>query len=195
MNIIRPDPIGWPLLVVINMRNKSKIPELCLILRTDSLFSGSDLQYWQETYEIREGFIMVLAKFWGGAAGIEGQLSLCIPPKNHDVDSWEGSCEAGHWDCWEFLNLMTIPNLDSNRWENGVSLLIFYGNNTYFDSPLEVVKSIKITADESSELTNNSAGPKDQESISEAIKALLPILNRELGAEVCEQPKPWWTEI
>lgn len=168
---------------------------LYLMLKTSLLFKAAEVADWKH-YEVRDGYIMVRALFFAGAAGIEGELGLCVPPKNHaNLDDWEGSCRAGKWDCWAFLNLMTMPNPKGDRWKNGVLVAIFFGANTFFDCPLRVLRTLEIqNEDESGGLVFGSPGEQDKKSICDAARVLLPILTREFGAVVCDPPNDRKTE-
>lgn len=168
------------------MSAEAKANSLYLMLKTSLLFKAAEVADWKH-YEVRDGYIMVCALFFAGAAGIEGELGLCVPPKNHDIEAWEGSCRADEWDCCAFLNLMTMPNPNGDRWKNGVLVAIFFGANTFFDCPLRVLRTLEIQdEDESGGLVFGSPGEQDRESICDAARVLLPILNREFGAVACD---------
>lgn len=115
------------------------IPTLLVdvLLATKKIF-GDD-KYWEE-FECEEGMIRFHGEFWYGVFGIEGTLGIGIPPRKpreNDGDAWEGSSNRLEWDWWSCLGFLTVPSSDY-----GKSIIIFIMNNSFFDRPLEVIKTI-----------------------------------------------------
>ena len=126
-----------------------------VLLATSKVFEDDDyIENWIH-YECEKGFIRFRGNFWFGIAGIEGSLGIGIPPKENPTleeikmsqDAWEGSCDPRYWDWWSCLGFTIIPPVKGNRWESGFDIVVFIQNNTFFDRPLERVKTIKISKD------------------------------------------------
>ena len=76
-------------------------------------------------------------------SGLAGTLGLGNPPTTEDVDAWEASKRAGVWDYYGFLGFSVIPKDDLTNRE----LVLFFGRNTFFDRPLEVIARLPIISD------------------------------------------------
>lgn len=71
-----------------------------------------------------------------------------IPPKNlkkYDQEAWERSSHSLEWDWWSCLGIQTIPPENGDLWESGLRIIFFIMGNTFFDRPLELIKTITLT--------------------------------------------------
>ena len=95
-------------------------------------------------------------KFCYGPAGIEGTLGIGIPPRarearEHDDDAWwENALE---WDWWSCLGLLTIPSSEYDQ-----QIVVFFMGNTFFDRPLEIIKTITPNHNHSNESDRSMFG-------------------------------------
>ena len=142
-----------------------------------------------ETLEAKEGYILTKVEVFAGAAGIEGELALCVAPKDYDEDAWEASRSAGEWDYWAFLSFITAPAPHGNLWDEGATLTVFFGANTFFDRPLEAVRLLNIRdGDVADDLVFHSPWPPEDEELDSTARALVELLKRELGAIEVARP-------
>ncbi len=153
----------------------------CLALETRLLFPESEWPDW-EHHEFKQGYLLTQVTLFGGAAGVEGELGLCIVPKSYEQDCWEGSSRAGEWDQWAFLSFITAPNPGGNLREKGATLTFFFGANTFFDRPLAVVKLLDVREDVATDLIFHTPWPPQDEELERSGRALVELLKRELGA-------------
>lgn len=82
-----------------------------------------------------DGFLRIRPRvfLWGG--GLCGSMALGNPPTLEDLDCFEGSKKAGHWDYWEFIQFVTSP-CETGR---SSELLACIAPRTFFDMPGQVV--------------------------------------------------------
>jgi hypothetical protein len=91
----------------------------------------------EDTYDFAENFIKLEGRIWRGFTGIEGSMALRIPPRDHDIDAWEGSCSAGTEDGWAFLGFMSVPN---GAYE--IKLIFFLQTPTFFYDDYKIIYEI-----------------------------------------------------
>jgi hypothetical protein len=100
------------------------------------LFDESSALDWLPYAVNREGQILFRAEVSNSVFGLQGTLSLMIPPRERDVvDAWEGNKFAGQWDCWACLILTTSPAS-----ENQARVSIAYELQSFFDADGKLVK-------------------------------------------------------
>jgi hypothetical protein len=129
------------------MNQKNRVPTLYIdvYLATNKLF-GDDCTWTCPACE--EGMMRYRGEFYFGPAGIEGTLGMGIPPRTpekYDHDAWEGSRDSLEWDWWTCLGIQTIPPENGDIWESGLRIIFFFMRNTFFESPLKLIKTITLT--------------------------------------------------
>jgi hypothetical protein len=129
------------------MNRIDKVPTLFIdaLLATNKLF-GDDCNWTCPACEA--GMMRYRGKFCFGPAGIEGTLAMGIPPKSPEInnqDAWEVSSHSLEWDWWSCLGIQTIPPENGDLWESGLRIIFFIMRNTFFDRPLELIKTITLT--------------------------------------------------
>ncbi len=115
-----------------------------LAINCDGFF-GSCTDEWK-SYQSDAGFLRVRPTMILAVTGIQGALALGNPPSPVDFDAWDASKPAGVWDFWEFLRFTTAPSSDG-----GMDLVFYFGENTFFERPYEVVKTIAWSHEDASE--------------------------------------------
>jgi hypothetical protein len=128
-----------------NQNNRSPTLHIDVYLATNKLF-GNDCTWTCSA--CKEGMMRYRGEFYFGLAGIEGNLAMGIPPRiseKYDLDAWEGSRNSLEWDWWECLGIQTISPENGDLWESGFRIIFFFMRNTFFDSPLKLIKTITLT--------------------------------------------------
>lgn len=91
-------------------------------------------------YASDSGYLRIRPSVTLGAIGVQGNLALGIPPSEEDVDAWEASRPAGHWDYYGFLSFVTIPTPSDKEAE----VVIFIRPGNLFDAPARIVARLKV---------------------------------------------------
>jgi hypothetical protein len=80
-----------------------------------------------------------MGRFWIGRIGIEGELSLFIPPAKKNIDILGYSRSEGECDWWGFLSCTTIP---ANK--NITSVFSSFDQEIYFDRPHDIIYRLEL---------------------------------------------------
>lgn len=99
------------------------------------LFVG-EFDDWQ-TYCSKDGYLRIRPLIFYGSVGVEGYLALGVPPNDFEVDAWEASRQAGTWDFWDMLGLITVPAGDYAS-----NVILYFNANTFFNRDLDVLHTL-----------------------------------------------------
>lgn len=120
------------------------ISKVYLKVESNSVFQDN---YFLETlnnpeYPIafEENFILLQLEIWMGAVGVQGSVSLILPPVDFDItDCWDFCRKAGVWDIWSFLSFQYQYN------ENLDPIIFFnFNKGNFFEVDLDVYKIIEL---------------------------------------------------
>ncbi len=154
------------------------------LFQHDPFYSKSEnlasLEGYMGHYCTQSGRLVLEGEFWLGSVGIEGNITLIVPPAKKDIELLGYSVNKGEIDRWVFLTCLTIPENDGN-----VSIRLAYARNTFFDRPEDVVVKIdsKMIGDEVERITRWCIDQDKDESIEEAWNGLWRIFERILEAQ------------
>lgn len=131
-------------------------------------------------YCTQSGRLELEGEFWLGSVGIEGNITLIVPPAKEDIEALGYSVNKGERDRWNFLTCLTIPENDGN-----VSIRLAYARSTFFERPEDVVVNIDSTmiGSEVECITRWCIDQDNDESIQEAWNGLWRLFERILDAQ------------
>ena len=85
-------------------------------------------------------FLLLKLESWMGSVGIQGSISLMLPPIDFDIDDvWDFCRKAGEWDVWSFLSFQYQYDQDLNSF-----IVMNYNRGNFFENDLMIYKSIKL---------------------------------------------------
>ena len=85
-------------------------------------------------------FLLLKLELWMGSVGIQGTISLMLPPIDFDIDDvWDFCRKAGMWDVWSFLSFQYQYDQNLNSF-----IVINYNRGNFFENDLMIYKSIKL---------------------------------------------------
>lgn len=136
-------------------------------------------------YDIVPGELGLWGEFWIGAIGLEGELSLFVPPAKRDIDVIGYSVKQGEGDVWRFLSCTTIPKGNFN-----IALSFSFSHETFFDCSQDVVCCLEHhqLKDESHQICTDTS--REVTSLRNAWDAGWKIFQREFRAHYVEDVKP-----
>lgn len=130
-------------------------------------------------YEPMPGKLGLSGEFWMGAVGLEGSISLLIPPSKRDIDATGYSIRRGKWDWWAFLSFVTIP-----RGNYKTAILISFSYDNFFDNSQDIACCLEPAQIEEAVPHINTHFSPDTSSVGEAYNAAWVIFQREFSAHV-----------
>lgn len=85
-------------------------------------------------------YILLKLELWMGSVGIQGSISLLLPPIDFDIDDvWDFCRKAGEWDVWSFLSFQYQYDQNLNSF-----IVMNYNRGNFFENDLMIYQSIRL---------------------------------------------------
>jgi hypothetical protein len=85
-------------------------------------------------------FLLLKLRLWMGSVGIQGSISLLLPPIDFDIDDlWDFCRKAGLWDVWSFLSFQYQYDQNMNP-----IILFNYNRGNFFENDLSIYKYVNV---------------------------------------------------
>lgn len=89
---------------------------------------------------VENDFLLLKLESWMGSVGIQGSISLLLPPIDFDIDDvWDFCRKAGEWDVWSFLSFQYQYDQNLNSF-----IVINYNRGNLFENDLMIYQSIRL---------------------------------------------------
>ena len=88
----------------------------------------------------KKDYLLLKLELWMGSVGIQGSISLMLPPINFDIDDvWDFCRKAGEWDVWSFLSFQYQYDQNLNSF-----IVMNYNRGNFFENDLMIYQSIRL---------------------------------------------------